>query len=121
MSSNQSGLSFPQTGPADLNGPSWDATAEGPQNFQEYADHGDVHLDAEDFPFHFGSNTPKKDHSEGLDDFQSKWAVSSNAEAPSAEPMRRMSSRSSNGSHKNRAIRASSSKNRSRMPSTMSR
>ncbi|RYP70349.1 hypothetical protein DL769_004975 [Monosporascus sp. CRB-8-3] len=48
-----------------------------------------------------------QDQTETVDDMSSKWIASEHAPAV-AEPMRRISSRSSCGSHKNRTIKASS-------------
>ncbi|KAL2260913.1 hypothetical protein VTK26DRAFT_4950 [Humicola hyalothermophila] len=127
LSSNASGMfSFCQTGPADLVGSSWDTTVEGSQNFPELADGADYYAgDAEDFSFHFGQVTPKPDQSDALDDFQTRWtpAVGVENKALKAEPMRRGTSRSSTGSHKNRSTKASAAptkKSRSRVQSALS-
>jgi len=120
ISTNGSGMfSFSHTGPADLAGSSWDATAvEGSQNFPDYSDHGDTHQDLEDYKYFPGHITPRKDQAESME-LPSKWEVS----APSsAEPMRQTSSRSSTGSHKSRnaRTRASSIKRRAKIISAMS-
>lgn len=127
LSSNASGMfSFCQTGPADLVGSSWDTTVEGSQNFPELADATDYYTgDAEDFALHFGQVTPKPDHSDAMDDFQTRWtpAVAVENKALKAEPMRRGTSRSSTGSHKNRSTKASAAsakKSRSRVQSALS-
>ncbi|KAK3944565.1 zinc finger protein GLI2 [Diplogelasinospora grovesii] len=119
LSSNASGIfSFCQTGPADLGGSSWDATAEGPQNFPDYSDHADYYAgDTEDFVLPFGQITPKPDLSDAMDDLHTKWTPAAAPEAKAslkAEPMRRVTSRSSNGSSKNRTLKASSSSKKSR-------
>ncbi|KAK4443953.1 zinc finger protein GLI2 [Podospora aff. communis PSN243] len=123
MLSSASGMfsSFCHTGPADLGGSSWDATAEGSQNFPEFTDAGDYYTgDAEEF-YPYGHITPKPDHNEPVDDMHSTWTA---GKAPKAEPMRRMiSSTSSTRSHKHRSIKTSSSSNkksRSRVPSILS-
>jgi len=125
LSSSASGIfSFCQTGPADLGGSSWDTTAEGPQNFSEF-DAGDYYTgEAEDCFLPFGQNTPKPDH-EAMDDFHTRWnpAAAVEAKALKAEPMRRMTSRSSTGSQKPRSTKTSSSsskKTRSRVQSILS-
>lgn len=113
--------SFCHTGPADLAGSSWDATAEGSQNFPEFTDAGDYYTgDAEEF-YPYGHITPKPDHNEAIDDLHSTW--NNGAKAPKAEPMRRMtSSTSSTRSHKHRSTKTSSSskKGRSRVQSILS-
>ncbi|KAK8088803.1 hypothetical protein PG997_003764 [Apiospora hydei] len=96
---------YSQTVPSDLNGSVWDTTtAEGTQNF---------HGDAEDFPFSFGHITPRgngQDHIDVVDDISSKWIAAEEAPAVVSEPMRRISSRSSAGSHshKHRTLKAAS-------------
>ncbi|KAF3001578.1 hypothetical protein E8E14_002013 [Neopestalotiopsis sp. 37M] len=103
---------YTQAVPTDLTGSLWDATAEGTQNF-----HGES-----EFPFSFGHITPRamgQDPTE--DDFSGKWMSAEDAPAMIAEPMRRMTSQSSNGSsHKNRTIKASSMKSRPRILSSVS-
>ncbi|KAI1074495.1 hypothetical protein F5B20DRAFT_437484 [Whalleya microplaca] len=102
---------YSQTGHADLQGSVWDATAEGTQNFT-----GD-----EDFHFTYGHITPKgQDQNESMDDIASKWIATEQTSAPTSEPMRRISSRGSTGSHKNRTIKASTHKSRPRLLSTQS-
>ncbi|AEO58018.1 hypothetical protein MYCTH_2304963 [Thermothelomyces thermophilus ATCC 42464] len=127
LASNASGMfSFCQTGPADLAGSSWDATVEGSQNFPELADAADYYSgETEDFVLPFGQNTPKPDHLDAADEFQTKWtpAVSLESKALKAEPMRRGTSRSSTGSHKNRSTKVSTQsakKSRSRVQSVLS-
>jgi hypothetical protein len=117
--------SFCQTAPADLAGSSWDATVEGSQNFPEL-DAADYYTgEAEDFVLPFGQNTPKPDHLDAVDDFQARWtpAVSVESKALKAEPMRRGTSRSSTGSHRNRSTKISTQsakKSRSRVQSILS-
>ncbi|KAI1640142.1 hypothetical protein F4809DRAFT_516663 [Biscogniauxia mediterranea] len=102
---------YSQTAHADLNGSVWDAPAEGSQNF-----HGN-----EDFHFPYGHITPRgQDQDEAMDDLTSKWIAAEHTAAPAAEPMRRISSRSSSGSHKNRTIKASAHKSRPRILSSVS-
>ncbi|KAK3379354.1 hypothetical protein B0T24DRAFT_646982 [Lasiosphaeria ovina] len=127
LSSTTSGMfSFCQTGPADLGSSSWDATAEGPQNFPEFTDHGEYYTgDAEDYVLPFGQITPKPDLADGMDDLQARWnpAAAVDAKAPKAEPMRRLTSRSSAGSHKHRSTKTStptSKKSRPRVQSILS-
>ncbi|KAI0167952.1 hypothetical protein BJ166DRAFT_244319 [Pestalotiopsis sp. NC0098] len=113
MMATSAGPFYTQTVPADLTGSLWDATAaEGAQNF-----HGES-----DFSFSFGHITPRaagQDPTE--DDFSGKWMSAEDAPAMVAEPMRRMTSQSSNGSsHKNRTIKASSMKSRPRILSSVS-
>ena len=122
MLSSASGMfpSFCQTGPADLAGSSWDTTAEGSQNFSEFADAGDYyHGDTEEF-YPYGHITPKPDHNEPIDDIHSTWTPG--AKVPKAEPMRRMTSKSSAGSSKHRSTKptSSSKKGRSRVHSILS-
>ncbi|KAH8889276.1 hypothetical protein GQ53DRAFT_652953, partial [Thozetella sp. PMI_491] len=120
LSSSASGIfSFCQTGQADLSGPTWDATAEGPQNFHDFSDHGDMyHGDPEDLVMPFGQMTPKRDPSENLDDSHLRWPVME-ANAPKSEPMRRITSRSSTASSKHRPSKASSKKTQSRVQSIL--
>src|SRR4051812_44116178 len=105
MLSSASGMFSPfcPTGPADLAGSSWDATAEGSQNFPEFTDSGDYYTgDAEEF-YPYGHITPKPDHNEAVDDLSAPWTP---GKAPKAEPMRRMlSSTSSTKSHKHRSTK----------------
>lgn len=112
MLANSSGsFLYSQTGHADLHGSVWDTTAEGTQNFN-----GD-----EDFHFSYGQVTPRgQDQNEAVEDMTSKWIASEHAQAPVAEPMRRVSSRGSSGSHKNRTLKASAHKSRPRLLSTVS-
>ncbi len=127
LASNASGMfSFCQTGPADLTGSSWGATVEGSQNFPEFADAADYYTgEAEDFVLPFGQNTPKPDHMDAADDFQTAWApvVAVESKALKAEPMRRGVSRGSTGSHKKGSTKASSpstKKSRARVQSILS-
>lgn len=109
---------FCPTGPADLAGSSWDATADGSQNFPEFTDSGEYYTgDAEDF-YPYGHITPKPDH-DAVDDMHAPWTP---GKAPKAEPMRRMiSSASSTKSHKHRSTKTSSSKkSRPRVQSILS-
>ncbi|KAL2016731.1 hypothetical protein VTK56DRAFT_3120 [Thermocarpiscus australiensis] len=128
LSSSASGIfSFCQTGPADLAGSSWDATVEGSQNFPEFTDAPDYYTgEAEEFVLPFGQNTPKPDHPDAMDDVHARWtpAVAVESKSLKAEPMRRGTSRSSTGSHKNRNTKASASsaakKSRPRVQSILS-
>jgi len=122
MLSSTSGMfsSFCQTGPGDLAGSSWDTTAEGPQNFPDYSENADYYTGEPEEFYPFTHITPKPDHAEALDDLHTAW--SPDAKAPKAEPMRRMTSRtSSTGSHKQRSSKTSSSskKTRSRVQSIL--
>ncbi|KAM7223847.1 zinc finger protein GLI2 [Rhypophila decipiens] len=126
LSSTGSGMfSFCQTGPADLQG-SWDTAAEGQQNYAEFPDAVDYYAgDAEDYVLPFGQITPKPDHMDAMDDLHARWtpAAAVEAKAPKGEPMRRVTSRSSTGSHKHRSSKlssASSKKGRSRVQSILS-
>ncbi|KAI1417693.1 hypothetical protein F5Y13DRAFT_151624 [Hypoxylon sp. FL1857] len=112
MLANSSGsFLYSQTGHADLHGPVWDTTAEGTQNFNG----------EEDFHFSYGQVTPRgQDPNEAVEDLTNKWITTEHAQAPGAEPMRRISSRGSSGSHKNRTIKASAHKSRPRLFSTVS-
>lgn len=122
MTSNASGnFLFSHTAPSDPNGLTWESTtAEGAQNF--FSDHGD----AEDYTtFPIGRMTPRRDQAEtmDMDDFHAKWAATTAAEQAKilkSEPMRRLTSKSSTGSHKNRTIKASSSKSRPRLQTSLS-
>ncbi|KAK4151245.1 hypothetical protein C8A00DRAFT_45507 [Chaetomidium leptoderma] len=127
LASNAPGMfSFCQTGPAGLAGSSWDTTVEGSQNFPELADAADYYTgEAEDFVLPFGQNTPRPDHLEAVDDFHARWnpAVAVESKALKAEPMRRGTSRSSTGSHKNRSTKTSAQsakKSRARVQSILS-
>lgn len=117
-------FSFCQTGPADLNGSSWDATTEGPQNFSEFTVAGDYYTtgDAEDCFIPFSQNTPRPDQTETMEDYQAKWSAAAAAvdKVPKAEPMRRMTSQSSTSSHKQRITKSTPPTKRvgrSRVPS----
>ena len=103
---------YSQPGHADLQGSVWDpSAAEGTQNFNE-----------DDFHYPYGQITPRsqgQDQTETVDDISSKWISQEHASAV-AEPMRRISSRSSCGSHKNRTIKAPSRRSRPRIVSTIS-
>ncbi|KAI5868177.1 hypothetical protein GGS23DRAFT_602070 [Durotheca rogersii] len=103
---------YSQPGHADLHSSVWDAaTAEGTQNFN--AD--------EDFHFSYAQVTPRgQDQTEAVDDMTSKWIATEQAQAHTSEPMRRLSSRGSSGSHKNRIIKASAHKSRPRLLSPVS-
>lgn len=129
LSSSASGMfSFcpSHTGPADLAGSSWDTTVEGTQNFPEPAEAADYYTgEAEDFLFPFGQGTPKPDHhQEAVHDFQARWTQAVEHKALKAEPMRRGTSRSSTGSHKNRSTTTSApagkKKSRPRVQSILS-
>ncbi|KAK1756135.1 zinc finger protein GLI2 [Echria macrotheca] len=123
MLSSTSGMfsSFCQTGPGDLAGSSWDTTAEGPQNFPDYSEAADYYTGEPEEFYPFTHITPKPDHAEAADDLHTAW--SPDAKALKAEPMRRMTSRtSSTGSHKQRSSKTSSSsskKSRSRVQSIL--
>lgn len=110
MLANTSGsFLYSQPGHADLHG--WDTAAEGTQNFNG----------EEDFHFSYGQVTPRgQDQGEAVDDITSKWIATEQPQAPVAEPMRRISSRGSSGSHKNRTLKASAHKSRPRLLSTVS-
>ncbi|KAB5558012.1 hypothetical protein GE09DRAFT_1173121 [Coniochaeta sp. 2T2.1] len=96
--------SFVQTGPGDLARSSWDAAVEGQQNFPEL-DQGDLYnVDSEDMMLNFGQPTPRLDR-DGSEDLNGKWTPE--MKAPKAEPMRRLTSKSSAGSSKNRTLKAS--------------
>ncbi|KAJ4403749.1 hypothetical protein N0V85_005020 [Neurospora sp. IMI 360204] len=117
-------FSFCQTGPADLNGSSWDATTEGPQNFSEFTVAGDYYTtgDAEDCFIPFSQNTPRPDQTETMEDYQARWNAAAVAvdKVPKAEPMRRMTSQSSTSSHKQRITKSTPPTKRvgrSRVPS----
>ncbi|KAI1769097.1 hypothetical protein GGR53DRAFT_278589 [Hypoxylon sp. FL1150] len=109
MLANTSGsFLYSQPGHADLHG--WDTTAEGTQNFSG----------EEDFHFSYGHVTPRgQDQGESVEDITSKWIATEQPQAPAAEPMRRISSRGSSGSHK-RTLKASAHKSRPRLVSTVS-
>ncbi|KAI0480081.1 hypothetical protein GGR56DRAFT_663908 [Xylariaceae sp. FL0804] len=93
---------YSQTVPADLSGSVWDATAEGPQNFQ-----GD-----EDYQFSYGQITPRgQNPGEAMDGVASQWM---NTGRP-AEPKHRSNSRDSSGSRKTRTVKVSSHKSRPQM------
>lgn len=115
-------FSFCHTGPADLSGSAWDATVEGPQNFPEFTETGDYYTgEPEDFVLPFGQMTPKPDHSDAMDDFSARW--NNDNKALKAEPMRRITSRSSTGSHKIRGTKTSAAaakKTRPRIQSMLS-
>lgn len=122
MLSSNGGMfsSYCQTEP----GSAWDTTVEGTQNFAtEFSDHGDLYIaETEDF-VPFSHNTPRLDQASAAEDLHSKWTAAAAADfkAPKAEPMRRMTSRSSVGSHKHRTIKATSSKKtRPRVNSSLS-
>lgn len=105
-------FSFSQTGPsADPAGSAWDnATAEGPQNF--FADQGEV----EEYSFTMGPFATRN-HMDATDDFQSTWmpstTVAGGDKSHKAEPMRRISSKSSAATG-HRVTKSSSIKGRPR-------
>ncbi|KAL7626170.1 hypothetical protein AAE478_002940 [Parahypoxylon ruwenzoriense] len=102
---------YSQTGHTDLHSSVWDTAAEGTQNFNG----------EEDFHFSYGQVTPRgQDQTEAVDDMTSKWIAAEQAQASTSEPMRRISSRGSSGSHKNRIIKASAHKSRPRLLSPVS-
>ncbi|KAI1467069.1 uncharacterized protein F4812DRAFT_47692 [Daldinia caldariorum] len=106
MLANSSGsFLYSQTGHADLHGSVWDTTAEGTQNFNG----------EEEFHFTYGQVTPRQDQNEAVEDMTSKWIAAEQTQAPTSEPMRRISSRGSSGSHKNRIMKASLQKSRPRL------
>ena len=119
MLSNPGMFSYCQTEP----GAAWDTTVEGTQNFTEFSDHGDIYIPDPDDYVPFGHNTPRLDQTNAADELHSKWtaaAAAAELKAAKAEPMRRMTSRSSVGSHKHRTLKASSSKkSRPRVTSTL--
>lgn len=112
FSSTASGMlsSFCHTGPADLAGSSWDATTEGPHNFPEFTDAADYYTGETEEFYTYGHITPKPDHG---DDLSAPWSPIE-GKILKAEPMRRMTSRSSAGSHKHRSSKASSSSKKMR-------
>jgi hypothetical protein len=111
--------SFCQTGPGDLAGSSWEATVEGQQNFHELEQGGLYNVDTEDMMLPFGQPTPRLDQ-DGSEDLTAKWTV--DLKAPKAEPMRRLTSKSSAGSSKNRTLKASKKTARPRVqPPLMAR
>lgn len=108
--------SFCQTGPGDLAGSSWEAAAEGQQNFPELG-HGDIYnVDSEDMMFPIGQSTPRLEQ-DGSEDLTAKWTTE--LKAPKSEPMRRLTSKSSAGSSKHRTLKASSKKTRPRVQSVL--
>lgn len=111
MFANSSGsFLYSQTGHTDPQGSVWDTAAEGTQNFNG----------EEDFHFSYGQATPRgQDQNEAVDDMTNKWIAAEPVQASVAEPMRRISSRGSSGSHKNRTIKASAHKSRPRLHSAM--
>jgi hypothetical protein len=131
LSPSSTGMfSYYATGP----GASWDATADVPQTFSEFSDHGDYYNpDPEDY-VHLGHNTPRMDVPDATDNLRGKWTAASAADnkptkvskaakpskAPKAEAMRRAISKDSSGSHKHRTVKASSKKTRSRVHSVVS-
>lgn len=112
LSSTASGMfsSFCHTGPADLAGSSWDATTEGPHNFPEFTDAAEYYTGETEEFYTYGHITPKPDHG---DDLSAPWSPIE-GKILKAEPMRRMTSRSSAGSHKHRSSKASSSSKKMR-------
>ena len=108
--------SFCQTGPGDLAGSSWEATAEGQQNFPELDQANMYTVDSEDMMLPFGQSTPRLEH-DGSEDMIAKWTT--DLKAPKSEPMRRLTSKSSAGSSKNRTLKASSKKTRPRVQSVL--
>ncbi|CAJ2506096.1 Uu.00g002260.m01.CDS01 [Anthostomella pinea] len=112
MIANASGpFLYSQTAHADLNGSVWDTSAEGAQNF-----HGE-----DDFGFSYGQITPTgQDQNDAMDEMTSKWIATEHGLPSAAEPMRRASSRSSAGSHRNRSVKTSSQKSRPRMMPSVS-
>lgn len=112
--------SFYQTGPGDLAGSSWEATAEGQQNFPEL-DSGDFYtVDSEELNFPYTQATPKQDQGDVSDDLN-KWTGPSAADMKvfKSEPMRRITSKSSTGSHKHRASKTTTKKSRQRVLSPL--
>lgn len=109
--------SFSPTGPADLAGSTWDSTVEGAQNFPDFQEHGagDAYS-----PFTLGHTTPTQGE-EVMEDFHSKWPMPTAQDAApvsvGSEPMRRLTSRSSNGSHRHSS--SASSKARRRLRTTL--
>ncbi|KAH7037715.1 uncharacterized protein B0I36DRAFT_70039 [Microdochium trichocladiopsis] len=104
MMAPTSGLfSFPQSGQADFQSTMWDTT-DGAQTFQE-----------EDFQYTYGHITPR-----GQDQSDGKWSPIEQTATAIPEPMRRVSSRSSAGSHKHRTMKATKHKSRPRLLSTVS-
>jgi hypothetical protein len=108
--------SFCQTGPGDLSGSSWEAAAEGQQNFPELDQGGLYSVDSEDVMLPFGQPTPRLDQ-DGSEDQTAKWPA--DLKAHKAEPMRRLTSKSSAGSSKNRTLKASKKTTRPRVQSPL--
>ncbi|KAH9903636.1 hypothetical protein F4778DRAFT_781018 [Xylariomycetidae sp. FL2044] len=102
---------YSQTAPTDLSGSVWDTATESTQNF-----HGD-----EDFQFSYGQITPRgEDQAESVDAMTSKWIATEPAAGSSGEPMQRVSSRGSSGSHRNNTVKAAPHKSRPRIVSPVS-
>jgi hypothetical protein len=125
MLSTSSGIfSLSQTGPADLGGPAWDATVEGSQNFH-YSDHGDGLFtgDSEEYILQFGGQiTPTQDRMDGAEDMHSHWTTAAAVDTKTlkSEAMRRVTSKSSTGSHRSsRPHKPSSKKRESRVQSIL--
>ncbi|ORY63430.1 uncharacterized protein BCR38DRAFT_410357 [Pseudomassariella vexata] len=115
MATTNAQFLYSQTVPTDLSGSLWDATAtEGTQHF---------HGDSEEFPFSFGHVTPRghgQEQHEAVDDTCGKWIAQEEVPAVTAEPMRRISSRSSSRSNKHKTLKTSAHKTRPRILSTVS-
>jgi hypothetical protein len=97
-------------------------TTEGQQNFAETSDNGDYfHGEAEEFSLpSFGQTTPRQDQTEAVDDVEPKWTAVAETKVPRAAAMRRVKSKSSTGSHKNRTLKVSTKKGRTRVQSALS-
>ncbi|KAF9877334.1 C2H2 transcription factor [Colletotrichum karsti] len=115
-----------QTGPSDHLSGSWETTGEGAQNFQDFSDNGSAHPgESEDFPsFQVEGHITPRGQGQAVEDLQSKWTAPAPATtvAPiGGEPMRRGTSKSSNGSRKQHRIsKITSPKARPRMTSSVS-
>jgi len=73
-------------------------------------------VDSEDLMLPFGQPTPRLDQ-DGSEDLTAKWTV--DLKAPKAEPMRRLTSKSSAGSSRNRTLKASKKTPRPRVQSSL--
>lgn len=102
MLSNTSGVFFPSTEPATdlLNGSSWGAPTEGPQNFQDFPDTGSSHSgEAEEYIFTSGQSTPRGSKREHPHTTEAAWTAARTAPAPAGgQAMSRANSSRSNGS-----------------------
>ncbi|KAH6606777.1 hypothetical protein Trco_005930 [Trichoderma cornu-damae] len=96
-------FSFSQTEPSTdlLNGSSWGANAEGPQNLHDYPDNGSSHSgEAEEYLLTSGHNSPRGSRLDQAQPADVTWTAPKAAMsiAPGAQAMSRASSSRSNGS-----------------------